>query len=313
LARQTKTLEYRRARFLDDGQNLEELVRHAWGQFGTQAERTITFGDDKSSCGLRARDRNGSGIGFAIHCGRYTDGQGVGTIPTVPAPEVEVGERAPEPGENFLNSDLMAVITGNHVICMNCGRNAGSLRIYLQHLFRKAGMLDASRQFELVRIGSPDKLAIIQAVGVKSIDLELHIAEATAFEVIEGDGGGGMWQAIKQNFGNAFTAVTERDESVERLRRAERGTIKVSINVPKGDLDAAKHGLDDFAEEVIEDEDSDAFVIRLRDGATIKPNEVSVRKQVKLEAVANSVSVFQAWDAMETYMDELNENGQLEA
>ena len=93
LAKQSKTLEYRRARFLDDGQNLEGLVRQAWGQFATQAERTITFSDDRSSCGLRARDCNGNG--FAIHCGRYTDGQGVGTIPTVPAPEVEVGERPP--------------------------------------------------------------------------------------------------------------------------------------------------------------------------------------------------------------------------
>ncbi|ABD55810.1 hypothetical protein Jann_2893 [Jannaschia sp. CCS1] len=312
MARQTKTLEYRRARFLDDGQNLEALVRQAWGQFGTQAERTITFSDDRSSCGLRARDCNANG--FAVHCGRYTDGQGVGTIPTVPAPEVEVGERPPEPGENFLNSDLMALISGNHVICMNCGRNAGSLRIYLQQLFRKAGMPDESRQFELVRIGSPDKLAIIEAVGVKSIDLEVDISEATAFEVVEGDGGGGIWQSIKQNFGNALAAVTARDESVEQLRTAERGTMKVSINVPKGDLDAAKHGLDDFAEEVVEDEESDAFTIHLRDGrTTIKPNEVSVRKQVKLETAANSVSVFQAWDAMETYMGELNENGQIEA
>ena len=196
---------------------------------------------------------------------------------------------------------------------MNCGRNAGSLRIYFQQLFRKAGFPDAARQFELVRIGSPDKLAIIEAVGVKSIDLEVDISETTGEELIDGVGGGGIWSSIKQNYGGAFTAVTGRDESVEQLRRAEKGTVKVSINVPKGDLDAAKHGLDDFAEEVVEDEEADAFVIHLRDGATIKPNEVSVRKQVRLEAMANSVSVFQAWDAMGTYMGELDENGQLEA
>ncbi len=206
----------------------------------------------------------------------------------------------------------MALIRDNHVICMNCGRNAGSLRIYFQQLFRKAGFPDESRQFEIVRIGSPDKLAIIEAVGVKRVDLEMDIAEATGAELIEDIGGGGMWSAIKSNFGGAFNAVTGRDESVEQLRRAERGTVRVSINVPKGDLEAAKGGLDDFAEEVIEDEESDAFVIHLRDGATIKPNEVSVRKQVKLETVANSVSVFQAWDTMETYLSELEESGQLE-
>lgn len=311
MARLTKALEYRRARFLDDGQNLEQLTRQAWAQFGTQADRTITFSDDRSSCGLRARDNLGGG--FSVHCGQYTDGQGVGTISTTPAPEVEIGERAPDPGENYLNSDMMALIRGNHVICMNCGRNAGSLRIYLQHLFRKAGFDDAARQFELVRIGSPDKLAIIQAVGVKSIDMEVAISDATAVEVIEGGGGGGIWQSFKHSIGEVIEAITASDASVEELRRAEKGTVTVSINVPKGDLTAAKTGLNELAEQVVEDDESEAFVIHLRDGATIKPDEVSVRKQVKIEAAANSVSVFQAWDEMNTYMGELLENGQVEA
>lgn len=122
-----------------------------------------------------------------------------------------------------------------------------------------------------------------------------------------------MWRTFKRSFGGAFEAVTARDESVEQLRSAERGTVTVSIKVPKGDLEAAKNGLNEFAEEVVEDEEADSFVIHLRDGATIKPHEVSVRKQVRIEAAANTVSVFQAWDEMETYMGELLENGQLEA
>jgi len=311
LARQTKTLEYRRARFLDGGQNLEQLVRQAWGQFGTQADRTITLGSDRSTVGLRSRDFNGTG--FAVHCGRYIDGQGVGTIQTAPAPEVGIGEQPPEPGENFLNSDLMALVKDNHVICMNCGRNAGSLRIYFQQLFRRAGFDDASRQFELVRIANPDKVAIIEAVGVKRVDLEIDIADATAAELIDGAGGGGIWDSITNSLGDAFQAITSQDATVEQIRRAEKGTMKVSINVPKGDLTAAKDGLAQLSEEVVEDEDSDSYTIHLGNGDTIKPNEVSVRKQVKLEAAANSVSVFQAWDEMQSYFGELMENGQVEA
>lgn len=311
MAKQTKTLEYRRALFLDDDQNLEQLVRQAWGQFGTQDERTITVGGDRSTAGLRSRDYNGDG--FAVHCGRYIDGQGVGTIQTAPAPEVEVGERSPDPGENFLNSDLMAIIKGNQVICMNCGRNAGSLRIYFQQLFRKAGFADESRQFELVRIANPDKVAIIEAVGVKRVDLEIDISDATAAELIDEAGDRGIWQNITDSLGNAFQAITGQDETVENIRRAEKGTMRVSINIPKGDLSAAKEGLAQLSEEVVEDEDSEGYTIHLGNGDTIKPNEVSVRKQVKLEAAANSVSVFQAWEAMQQYMAELVENGQVEA
>jgi hypothetical protein len=260
---------------------------------------------------LRSRDALGGG--FAIHCARYVDGQGVGIIPTAPAPQVDVNERSPGPGENFLDSDLMALIRENHVVSLNCGRNAGSLSIYLQHLFRKAGLPDESRQFELVRIGSPDKLGIIQAVGVKSIDLDVDIAEATGAEIIHDESRKGVWNTVVRNVSKTLYAITSRDKTIEQLRSAESGTIRVSINVPAGDLATAKHGLDGFAADVVEDDEADAFVIHLRNGATIKPEEISVRRQVRLEARANSVSAFQAWDAMELYMDELEESGQLEA
>lgn len=311
LAKQTKTLEYRRARFLDDGQNLEALARQAWEQFDTQAARTVTHSDGRSTVGLRSRDLGASG--FAVHCARYIDGQSVGTIKTAPAPEVDIGEQAPAPGENFLNSDLMALLQDNHVICLNCGRNAGSLRIFFQQLFRMAGFNDASRQFELVRIANPDKVAIIETVGVKRVDLQADIAEATAGELIEGTARAGVWQSIAGSLGDALRAITDRDEEIEQIRRAEKGTITVSINVPKGDLTAAKDGLSQLSEEIVEDEESDSYVIHLGNGDTIKPDEVSVRKQVKLEAAANSVSVYQAWDAMVHYSEELMESGQVEA
>lgn len=311
MTRQTKTLEYRRARFLDDGQSLEQLVRQAWGQFETQALRTVTLGDGRSTVGLRARDLNAAG--FAVHCARYIDGQSVGTIQTTPAAEVDIGEQPPEPGENFLNSDLMALVKDNHVICMNCGRNAGSLRIYFQQLFRQAGFDDSSRQFELVRVANPDKISIIESFGVKRVDLQIDISDAAATELIDGAGGSSAWRNITGSLGDALQAITGRDETIEQIRRAEKGTMKVSINVPKGDLSAAKEGLAQLSEDVVEDEESENYIIHLGNGDTIKPNEVSVRKQVKLDAAANSVSVFQAWEAMREYFDELMESGQVEA
>ena len=56
--------------------------------------------------------------------------------------------------------------------------------------------MTASRQFELVRIANPDKVAIIEAVGVKRVDLEIDIAEATAAELIDGAGG---WRHLAQH------------------------------------------------------------------------------------------------------------------
>ena len=111
----------------------------------------------------------------------------------------------------------------------------------------------------------------------------------------------------------AFRGLTEKDEDLRQLRQAERGSISVSINVNKGDLSAARDGLDHLAGEITEDDDADGYIIHLRNGTVITPEDVSVKKAVKIEAHANSVSVFQAWDAMRAYMQELEETGQLGA
>ena len=163
-----------------------------------------------------------------------------------------------------------------------------------------------------MRIANPDKVAIIEAVGVKRVDLEIDIAEATAAELIDGTGGGDVWNNITDSLAKAFQAIPGPDKTVEQIRQAEKGTMKVSISVPKGNLNAAKEGLAQLSEKVVEDEKSESSLIHLGNGDTIKLNEVSVCKQVKLEAAANSVSVFQAWEAMQEYIGELRDNGKVE-
>lgn len=306
-----KTLEYRRARFNAPGQNLEQLTRQAWRQFANHLERGVPRADRAIVTGMR--DRDDGGLGFALHCARYYDRQGVGTIPMAPAAQVDLGERHPDVNENFLNGDFFGLIRGNHVVCLNCGRNAGALRGYLSGLFKKAGLAREAQMFELTRVGNPNALAIIERVGVKTIDMKVDISEASAVDLIEGEGPAGFWQSAKNQIGEAFQGLTASDAELRQLRLAEQGSVTVSINVKKGDLSAARDGLDHLAGEIAEDEEAEGYVIRLRDGAVITPDEVSVKKAVRIEAHANSVSVVQAWDAMRTYMEELEENGQLGA
>ncbi len=180
-------------------------------------------------------------------------------------------------------------------------------------MFDKAEIEQEAQFFDLARVGNPNTLAIIERIGVKSIDMKVDISEAAAVELTEGEDSGGAWEYAKRQIGEAFLGLTSSDDELRQLRRAEQGSVTVSINVKKGDLEAAKAGLDHLAGEITEDDEADGYVINLRDKTTIKPNAVSVQKPVRLEAYANSVSVFQAWQAMRTYMEELEQNGQLGA
>lgn len=311
MPRLTKILEYRRAQWFAGQQNLEELTRQAWGLFDTQLKRTITLSDKSSISGLQPRD---FGVdGFAIHCARYTDRQGIGTISMTPAANAEVGERPPESNENFINSDFSAFFRGNHIIVLNAGRNAATLRNFLYEFFRNAGFNTNTQKFNLVRVGNLDKLAMIEAAGVKSIDLNISISEAAAVDLAEHTGKGGIWLTVKRAVADQFKAMIARDADIGQLREAEKGSVTVSINVPKGDLAIAKNALNHMAEALAEDSDADDFQITLRNGQTIKPHEVSVKKRVELDAVANSVSIEQAWTEMRSFMNELIENGQIEA
>ena len=82
-------------------------------------------------------------------------------------------------------------------------------------------------------------------------------------------GGGGVWNNTTDGLANAFQAITVQDKTVEQIRQAEKGTMKVSINVPKADLNAAKEGLAQLSEEVVEDEKSESYIIHLGNGDTI--------------------------------------------
>ncbi|MGO4638445.1 hypothetical protein AB4Z43_08410 [Mesorhizobium sp. 2RAF45] len=306
-----RTLEYRRVRWLAAGHSLEQFLRQAWGHFPTQHQRTVVKADGSSVCGLRSRQYDADG--FAIQCARYTANQSIGVLSMVPAPDAEVGERPPDADENFLNADFMALVRGNHVIVMNAGRNAAALGNYLRGLFNSAGLPNHTTQFELSRVGDLDKLAMIENIGVKAVALRVDIAEASAVELIDGAGPDTIWNRAKRAAASTLGALIAQDDQLARIREAEAGTVTVSINIKKGDLLAAKTGLDHLGYEVAEDEEADDFLIQLRDGQSISPDEVAVRKRVSVDAIANSVSADEAWTKMRQYMQELAANGQLEA
>lgn len=311
--KRTKTLEYRRTRFFTNEQGpkpLQALVEEAWEKLETQEKRSVTFRDSQSICGLRSR-KNLSG--FAIHCGRYTDGQSVATISMKPASQASVGERPPEKDENFLSADFMALIRDNHVICMNCGRNAGSLRRYLHELFRKAGFSDDLCEFKLVLVANPGALMRLNKFGVKAVEIPFTIKEITADKlersVRTGDRAYG-W--IKQVFASIGDIVL-KDPGIEGLKKSQKGRARLIINVPKGDLELAKDGLNNLGMDMVEDEEAEDYIIHLHGGGIIKPGQMSVKKKISIRSRASSVEVEGAWKAMENYIDELAKIEQLRA
>lgn len=308
----TKTLEYRRVRWFSKiDRTAEDLTRDAWERFPTQTERTVIRRNGASISGLKAQNApNGS---FMIHCGNYTDRQAIGVLPMDPTDQVDVGERSPDDNENFLSSDFMALIYGDHVVTLSAGRNASTLKEFLRGLFEKAEFDETAKQFDLVRAANVEKLAMIESAGVQKLDLKLDISEASSAELVDQSSGVGFFASIKRGMVDQFLVITSKDETIQQLRGAQKSSFSVSINVKHGDLESVKDGIDNLAEAIIEDEEADNFVIELRTGERIHPEEVTVRKRVRLEMHANSVSAHDAWQSLGDYIAELENIGYLRA
>lgn len=310
MPRVSRFLEYRRALWFSTETNIEAHLRSAWATRSNNMDRIIERPDGTSVMGLRLKDYGE--IGVAIHCAKYVERQGVGVVGMTETSSADLSERAPGNAENFLNSDFMAIINGDHIITLNAGQNAASLRSYLQGLFRLSDLHEDTSKFDIVRIADVGQLERIEAIGTASIGLNIAIDEATASVVADGASRQSVWSGLTQPISGLIEGLIGRDDKTSQIGSSQKGTLKVSINVPKGDLEAARSGLDGVAEALVQDDEADNFVINLRNGETIKPGEMSVKKLVRLERSSNTVNRNDVWAEMATYMRELENSGHLE-
>lgn len=313
MARISRFIEYRRVAWIADGFSLEDRLRVAWARLPNNTDRIVQFGNDVCVMGVSSADHRANG--FAIHCARYAEQQGVGVLDMTPAPVGTLRERRPGNDENFLNTDFFAMVSGDHVITLNAMRNAASLRSYLHALFQHARLEDGSTMFDLLRIADANEMARIDAVGVQSVKMGLGIEEATADRINEigaRRAGQSVYQRIREPMIQMINSIGAMQGKPANLANSRKGTMQVLINIPSRDLIAGKVGIDGVAEGLVQDEDATDFVIMLRNGETITPDEIAVKKRVTLERLANTVRAEDVWREMANYMNELRLAGQLD-
>ncbi|EEX16194.1 conserved hypothetical protein [Citreicella sp. SE45] len=306
-------IEYHRVFWFGEGAgNLEEAVRDAYAVLPNSRDRVVERADGASDMGAMFALYEGEGV--AIHCTRYVEGQPAGVVSMIAQNQTPVAERAPGNQENFLHRDFIAFIRGDHVVTMNAAQGGASVRAFLHGLFRLAELEEHRSQFGLMKRPALDQIARIEAGGgVESIQLDLSIDEATALAVEDANPAHPGWNArrilspLKEMMSDLFMA----DIPASDVGQSEKGRLRLSISVPQGDLVAAKDGLDGLGELLVEDEDARDYMIRLRNGDQIRPNEMAVKKRVRIERLANTVSTGQVIEEMRTFMQELNASGQL--
>lgn len=281
-------LEYRKVqRFKDFSSNLEQSLREAWSRLPTQNDRIVPRFDGSSVMGFSMTDHGQAGV--SIHCVRYVDQQGVGIIPMAEGVQKVLGEKKPLADENFLDRDFFLLAWGDHVISLNASTGAAMARTFLAGLIKKAGLPPEHEQFNLVQAANVEALNHIKAAGgVRSFELNLSLGELAADFVFEKSGTkrsvfGGMLESLSN-----FISVVGHEDGAPGFAGSEKGSVRLMINVPEGDVQGAKMTVDALGRAIVDDEDAEDYVITLNNGDQIRRNSMALKKSVNLKRNANS-------------------------
>lgn len=301
-ARRDKTLHYRRAEWLHVGQTLESYIRQAIQALPTADDRTVEHGEDHFVRCLSARRRQTGGV--FLHLTADTPGEAASTVPkALNTPDANIGEVAPPDDAEFMDGDAFLFVRDDHVCFCSTGLRDGGIYAFLVQLFEKADLGENSGLFQLGKVADADKLALIEANGVKEILLSASVSEAVSHYAGRQAQPVGILRAVGRKF---HSLIADEEDHQDNLM------VQVSIAADgriKHNKEQGYERLQVLATQLVNDaEDGDMFTIVTQDDQKITAGKIILQKQVSIASTGKTVSRDPAWNELAVYYHELVAN-----
>ncbi len=306
-----KILTYRRAEWLDDrpkGTTLESCLRSAHIALKTVEDRTVIR--DSGQCIRSAKKHAPRDGGIFVHLIADTPGERASVIPKMKTgvEEVEVGTAGPPDDSEFMDGDAFLYVRDDHVCMCGTGIRDGAIRLFLYEFFTKAKLGKHSRKFDLLKTPKLDKLRMLNAQGVKEIELRASLYQATA-----------QYERRKSNTSGVLRKIATHIRSVVGGEKEDfDDSLRVGV-VIKTDERSRKHlklgekRIEDMATDVVKNfEMDDDFTITTNTGQKIRANEIFINEVALIDAFGKSVKCQKAWDALLDFYGSLKKTGALE-
>lgn len=262
-------------------------------------------------------NKDGESIGgLLIHIGQGTKDEHMPTMSNKPQKQDDdAGSQPPPEGSSFLRKQGFLYIFKHHVIFCGHGffqpENVASYLNELSKRIKEQGHNTISFNVQFKAVANCDKLALIQANGVKSLCLH-----ASAYEMSVNR----LYQNSRLPIAKTFTSLAKSlfsNPSDEELDAQSDIHIDLELSL-QGNSRAtikAQELIQKQAEEVINDETIDqSFTIITQNGETIKPTDVQLAKTAYIERYeqADSPIPSSAFSAVSEYFLELKKDNLLE-
>ncbi|MEQ8966767.1 MAG: hypothetical protein RID91_13140 [Azospirillaceae bacterium] len=239
------------------------------------------------------------------HLVAYTPDDRISIVPNTPARQIAT-LRLLDPPENaeFLDGDMMVLVKDNDVILCRNGLSEKALTSYVYNLGRELNFESQDVSFILYKRADVDQLQMVRRNGINSIRFD-GVASQVAAERAERQSARRRFiSPIYRELQAIFGAETENDgEDDDENLKVE---VLLSFSKRSGTI-LDQRQLRELAEQIINDEEEEGFVIELNGGQKIRPNDILLSKSVRIPPYGKSVSLNQAWAELRQFYEELRQ------
>jgi hypothetical protein len=179
----SKKLFYRRASWRGDNKLiLEDLLKGAHDKFSTSGERMFAGSHGTVIQGARYTSDPENGILLQI----------AASVPDQPTSAIKKPSSAASseieivpspPGTDFLDGDAFVLVKKNHVILCQSGIRENTALKYMVDIINKFGLTREAAGLTLEKIAKSDKIKMLKAEGVKSIELNASLYDASIRQI----------------------------------------------------------------------------------------------------------------------------------
>jgi len=322
-----KKIFYRRATWdksFTGKKSIEIILRESHFATSTVAQRTFVGKLGSEIVGADFEDN----MGMYLHIAVYVPDEPTSTIDKKSSTKKSKVKTLDAPvGQNFLSGDVFVFVKGDHLVLCPSGVREAVVHDYLYHLLVKVGLPEVAEALELEKVAKISALKIIRDEGVKSIELNASLYEAT---MIHMDPSKPSPVGITRTLADQMASMFSKDKTLKEITDKENLNVKISLSFDgrearskynSRDIEfgvAGKKRLIETAAKIVDDFDDDddslpedGFTIVTRQGTKITPDEIRVSGDYKIKTFGKSLDKENAWVALKSFYENLKSNGML--
>lgn len=314
-----RSFYYRRANWsTEQTSTLEQYLRKAFTDLPTIDKRVFKHMDGRIQ-GMHYQDSHGTG-GLLFQAAGYVPGQAALLVPhaKTKAANCDSEEANPPPLKSYQDGEVFCLVKGDHVFICISGKRESFADNFIRHMLFKSNQDHLLDLLSIEAIANVQKVKQIKQQGVKSIELNASLYEATldyesrkaASTNVDRNFKEVVVDSILETLKAVFTDSDNPD--LRDIGKKENLNAKIVFSFDgrkKSKGEVGMERLEVAANDLLADGDEDGFKIVTGSGHRMTADHVRIREVFQLPSFGSSVIRVDAYEKLEEFCEKLLQSG----